>query len=151
MERDLVIGTMDTGYATRAVVTVHIEWTPPGGERYGQIRPDGSLSLTASAKRPRAKDIDSGGQMQGELREQREAIDYAPGWSPGKLVELLDVWDTYHLNDMQAGCEHQRALGWTYNEHPAEPCPECGYKMGTEWRTMPVPAEVIEYLRTVDA
>jgi hypothetical protein len=144
MKRDFTIGTIDTGRATRAVVTIHVEWTPPGEERLGQVRPEGSLSITADAKRPRASDIDEGGQMQNTLRTTE--IEYAPSWSAEKLATLLDVWDTYHLNDMQAGCEHQRELGWTYDEHPAEACPECGYRMGTEWKTMPVPNDVIQYL-----
>jgi hypothetical protein len=25
---------------------------------------------------------------------------------------ILEYWKLYHLNDMKAGCEHQRALGW---------------------------------------
>jgi hypothetical protein len=25
---------------------------------------------------------------------------------------LAEVWDRWHLNDMRAGCEHQRAAGW---------------------------------------
>lgn len=25
---------------------------------------------------------------------------------------ICEVWDHWHLNDMRAGCEHQRAMGW---------------------------------------
>ena len=43
------------------------------------------------------------------------------------------------------------ALGWLYpDEHPAglltKPCPVCGYKYGTEWKTEPVPQDVIDWL-----
>jgi len=29
-----------------------------------------------------------------------------------KIQRIVDIWENYHLNDMQAGCEHQRQLGW---------------------------------------
>jgi len=65
----------------------------------------------------------SGGQVQGSAPQK-----------------LKDLWTRWHLNDMRAGCEHQRALGWTsYAEHPAEPCPECGYKFGSAWLFEPLP------------
>jgi hypothetical protein len=37
-----------------------------------------------------------------------EEIDFAPGWDKEKWFDLLDIWKTYHLNDMQPACEHQR-------------------------------------------
>jgi len=33
----------------------------------------------------------------------------APGWTVGSVKRLLAIWDRWHLNDMRAGCEHQRA------------------------------------------
>ena len=35
-------------------------------------------------------------------------IKFASAWDAGKWFDLLDIWKTWHLNDMQAGCEHQR-------------------------------------------
>ena len=35
-------------------------------------------------------------------------IEFAPAWDAEKWFDLLDIWSRYHLNDMQAGCEHQR-------------------------------------------
>jgi hypothetical protein len=34
---------------------------------------------------------------------------YAPGWDAAKVEEFRKVWDRWHLNDLRAGCEHQRA------------------------------------------
>lgn len=34
------------------------------------------------------------------------------GWTPEMVAKLRDVWEAWHLNDMRAGCEHQRAEGW---------------------------------------
>ena len=36
-----------------------------------------------------------------------------------KIKSLFDIWGKWHLNDMQAGCEHQRAQKW--NERPIDP------------------------------
>lgn len=38
------------------------------------------------------------------------------GWSPIIFKEFLSIWKEYHLNDMKAGCQHQRAMGWGTNE-----------------------------------
>lgn len=32
--------------------------------------------------------------------------------SRGQIDRLCDIWDRWHLNGMQAGCEHQRAAHW---------------------------------------
>ena len=40
---------------------------------------------------------------------------YAEGWDAARVAELATIWDKWHLNDMRAGCEHQRA-NWT-NRH----------------------------------
>ena len=74
-------------------------------------------------------------------------IDFTRGWNSTKWYKFLEYWKLYHLNDLQAGCEHQRELGWnSYDEHPAEPCPVCGYKYGTAWLKVDVPENVIDFL-----
>jgi hypothetical protein len=73
--------------------------------------------------------------------------EWAEGWNEDLWFDFLDAWKVWHLNDMQAGCEHQRALGWTsYDAHPSEPCPVCGYKYGSAWRTTEVPSAVLDFL-----
>lgn len=44
--------------------------------------------------------------------------DYAPGWDHSLLTRFQEVWSRWHLNDMRAGCEHQRAKKW--NEIPID-------------------------------
>lgn len=39
------------------------------------------------------------------------------GWNRSMFKKFLDVWDKWHLNDVQSACEHQRELGWTYENH----------------------------------
>ena len=47
-----------------------------------------------------------------------------------------------------AGKPEEKLAGWVYEwEHPegilSKPCPECGYKYGSEWKYMPIPLEVL--------
>jgi len=41
-----------------------------------------------------------------------EQIDFAPGWDEDLWYAFIEVWETYHLNGLHAGCVHQRAFGW---------------------------------------
>lgn len=76
----------------------------------------------------------------------------APGWDRKTWLDFLDVWKAWHLNDMRSGCEHQRAMGWTYEAHhnPAtfkgDDCPTCGHSIGSAWLKEEVPAEVLAFL-----
>lgn len=38
---------------------------------------------------------------------------------PANYGKLKEIWENYHLNDMRAGCEHQRAEKW--DERPIDP------------------------------
>lgn len=48
------------------------------------------------------------GQVYGSITEIDE---YAPGWGKEKAERFVEVWKRWHLNDMNAGCEHQREWG----------------------------------------
>ena len=72
---------------------------------------------------------ESCGQIRDELR----------AWFP-ELAELM-VW---HLNDMNAECEHQRARGETWQTHPEAVCSDCGYKLGSKWLRRELPTEIVK-------
>ena len=36
----------------------------------------------------------------------------ADGWDVDMIKKLCKIWERWHLNDMNAACEHQRAAGW---------------------------------------
>ena len=72
-------------------------------------------------------------------------------------MELLsgDQYDYYEprkpLYAGDRGATETKMLGWLYpKDHPegllAKPCPVCGYKYGTAWKTEEVPQEVIDWL-----
>jgi hypothetical protein len=68
-----------------------------------EIEYDGSnLSITGSHD-------GGGGQIQHTMREiPEEKRVYSPGWTSDLVTQFLDTWDRWHLNDMRAGCKHQR-------------------------------------------
>ena len=86
-----------------------------------------------------------------------DQINFAKGWDADKWFDLLDIWKLWHLNDMHAECEHQRALGWTYDTHhgteldefEGHPCPVCGYHIGSSWLKVELPASVIATLESM--
>ena len=140
--------------------------------------PDGAVYATAEVKDgrlsimgvigPKANGDATGGcgQIDSELRGHLadNTITDTPAWLP----HLLDVWERWHLNDMRAGCEHQRAAwhpeevlevenreskvaGQVYpHEHPrgllCKPCEVCGYKYGSAWLREELPADVLSFL-----
>lgn len=71
---------------------------------------------------------------------------------------LAAICDRWHLNDMHAGCEHQRELGWkpaafgtpeyvNRTDCVGKPCPTCGYRYGTAWLYEEIPSYVWDDLR----
>lgn len=79
----------------------------------------------------------------------RDALDnmvsYAPGWDVRKVQRLAQIWDEWHLNDMQAGCIHQD------DDHRV--CTEVDppYTWGSAWLVREVPAEIIAELEAMFA
>lgn len=70
-------------------------------------------------------------------------------WHTNRIPEysqIAGIWKRWHLNNMRAGCEHQRAERWD-KRLLSEPCPTCGYKFGSEWLHEEVPDHVLIFLR----
>lgn len=76
-------------------------------------------------------------------------INFADGWNIDKWWKFLEIWHNWHLNDLHAECEHQEKLGWTYNTHKGQNCPECGYRIGSAWTFREVPSDVIDFLKSL--
>lgn len=98
------------------------------------------LTISGSVWNTRHTDIIAGGQ------NWEEILSYFP--DSIKVGSIVRVWQRWHLNGMRSGCEHQRALGWTWTTHPSEPCPDCGYRLGTAWLREELPQEVIDTVRS---
>lgn len=142
-EREHLIGSaVDYGYKRAGRLTIDVRLT---GDR---------LAISAGWWNPRGTDFNQCGQMADTLRAlmMADRIRYAAGWDAARLDHLLEVWDRWHLNDMRAGCQHQRQMGWTsYDDHPSEECPVCGYRYGTAWLVEELPAKVRRWAEQMTA
>lgn len=70
------------------------------------------FSMSASVWNRRKTDTIMGGQCCEEVYKMAGSPD-------GKIRRMLEVWRRWHLNDMKAGCEHQRTEKW--DERPIDP------------------------------
>jgi hypothetical protein len=86
-----------TGTGEAAPVIVFVEW-------------DGQRLSISGVEGPRRNGDALGGCGQIEMGREWHH-DRAPFYD-----QLSEVWDRWHLNDMRAGCEHQRAEGWGAGE-----------------------------------
>jgi len=83
---------------------------------------------------------DCGGQCQTELSDLLHS---------GRLKRvhlmvqaILNLWNDWHLNDLNAGCRHQQEAGWTGFDKVNEKCGDCGYAYGSAWLVRPLPGVV---------
>lgn len=73
----------------------------------------------------------------------------AKGLKLSDLADLVDIWETYHLNDMKALCSHQ-TVKWEYSRgyksmdlEGIGACPVSGYRPGSAWLYKSVPDSVL--------
>ena len=75
-----------------------------------------------------------------------------------ECIKLLNIWREWHLNNMQAGCEHQRELlkcikDRSYDHLMKIPefkkCSKCDYAYGSAWLKKEVPTNVLEWLKNL--
>ncbi len=123
MEKVMRIGTIETREnGRRASVFVKVEYDEgklsisgvvgplPTGNALGGC---GQISMDFAHRDPK----DNDGRCDHPIPP--DAFRFAPGWTADKWLDLLDAWENWHCNDTQAGCEHQRALGW--DKEPIDP------------------------------
>lgn len=133
---------------------------------------NGRLSLTGSHGRG------SGGQIDMRFKHRSPADDdprttnpigvhefrFYPGWDANKWLDLLDVWNRWHLNDMKAGSpaqeqflranpvntvapeSHYDKATQALEAAGLNPDPETGYRYGSKRLREEVPGDVLEFL-----
>jgi hypothetical protein len=92
----LGISQNDRGYGTY----VKVEYT------------GGRLSITG-VEGPKSNGDCAGGC--GQIEMSLDGVKFREGWPADRVARLLALWREWHLNDMQAGCAHQRAT-WDVSE-----------------------------------
>lgn len=90
------------------------------------------------------------GQIQDHLLKEDKI--FVKGFDYKIVRTIQQIWNRYHLNDLKAECEHQKELGWDYENYHntvnfiGESCPICDYKIGSAWNREKVPQWAIDYL-----
>ena len=92
----------------------------------------------------------------GQIEMSWEPLDkYATGWDAAKEAKFLDLWRAWHLNDMRAGCVHQRAewdisekltlqdYKWSTKYHQARTAAANGEDVPENWKE--ISRQVLEY------
>ncbi len=90
-----------------------------------EVKWDGKRLSISGVEGPKANGNARGGC--GQIREALEGIEPAPGFTGETLQQLRAVWDAWHLNDVRAGCSHQRAM-W----NPSREVEVVSYKLTSE-------------------
>ena len=107
---------------------------------------------------------DAAGQIYKDIR-RAECFNFRSGWTQEKLDKLLDVWEAYHLNDLQAGTPEQmeilrswfETVKYPENTYDGQLCQldkhgmrtHNGHVYGTKWLYLPIPADVLEFLHSL--
>jgi hypothetical protein len=73
----------------------------------------------------------SAGQILDDVRRLLDTPGATLNYPREKIARLLEIWDRWHLNDMRAGCQHQRARWDT-----SEPIVFVTYKQRSEVLTL---------------
>lgn len=79
-----------------------------------------------------------------------ELVSLAPVFTAEDIAELIRI-GAYHLNDMQAACDHQTVQGSGRDAlDNTPPCPVTGYKYGHAWLVKPLPDDITpEHVRAI--
>lgn len=96
-----------TAHGERVSTEIALTYPKPGG--YFAERGDGLTLSIVYEVHGRNGSYLSGGAT---TAWYSSIVDFVPPWDPQSVGHLSLIADRWHLNGMQAGCEHQRALGW---------------------------------------
>ena len=114
-----------------------------------------TFSASANIWQGNNRDIDAGGQM----------VDEAASYFPENEIaqRLKEIWEKYHLNDLNAGTEKQSNCldeykkvnpEWRYEYTAActileevDLLEDSGYKYGSKWLVRPIPETIVEEIK----
>lgn len=76
------------------------------GDVFCKIKYDGERLSITGVEGPK-ENGDARGSC-GQILDHLAVNTFAPGWDAGLVERFRRTWADWHLNDMRAGCEHQR-------------------------------------------
>lgn len=124
--REFLVGR--TAEGERVYVNMHLENLEQG------VR----FSAMGSIVGKGCRNAHAGGQC---LDILTEVVKPSKGLTRADVLMIHEIWKQYHLNDMNAGCEHMtKAKGWAVGMT----CPVCGYRWGSSWKYRPIPDYIMK-------
>ncbi len=170
-KKEFVHGEPVLGFINHHAVTIDIDLKekpqPQKGVDLKMHRTPLELGISGSLWNLSRRDISQGGQMQDTLRKEFTDgnLKLKSNIKPEDFKKLLDVWDRWHLNDLNAGTTKQRELVEQHKNDPKyaeldvfldrpkailkdfNADPDNGYSYGSEWLYEPLPKDVVEFIK----
>jgi len=142
--------------SARIRVATRKDWENLKEDKFTNLSITGSLFYSNGSKKN--PDFITFGQINTALREIQKDVQWI---FPTRLNKVLEIWDEYHLNDLQAGTKRQTELlkileaeKLKYDEklkilkkNGLEV--DQGYKYGSEWLAKRIPEKILEELEEI--
>jgi hypothetical protein len=100
-----------------------------------------TLSICGEVVEYRKQNASNFGQIRDRLSEITQP---SKGFTLKDIARINEIWEKWHLNDLQSHCSHQdKAIKWDQ----VNPCPLNGYKAGSAWLLNELPLEIINEMQ----
>jgi hypothetical protein len=101
-----------------------------------------TLSICGEVVEYRKQNASNFGQICERLSEITQP---SKGFALKDVAKIKEIWEKWHLNDLQSHCAHQdKAIKWDQ----VDPCPLNGYKAGSAWLLSELPQEIINEIQS---
>ena len=101
-----------------------------------------TLSICGEVVEYRKQNASNFGQISDRLSEITQP---SKGFTLKDIATIKEIWEKWHLNDLQSHCAHQdKAIKWDQ----VDPCPLNGYKAGSAWLLSELPQEIINEIQS---
>lgn len=101
-----------------------------------------TLSIRGEVVEYRKQNASNLGQIRDRLSEITQP---AKGFTLKDIAKINQIWEKWHLNNLQSHCAHQdMAIKWD----KVDPCPLNGYKAGSAWLLNELPQEIINEIQS---
>jgi hypothetical protein len=102
-----------------------------------------TLSICGEVIEYRKQNANNFGQICERLSEITQP---AKGFTLKDIAKIKEIWERWHLNDLQSHCAHQdKAIKWDQ----VDPCFLTGYKAGSAWLLNELPQEIINEIKSL--
>lgn len=87
----------------------------------------------------------------GYIKAPCQCIDEIAKFFPNnkRVQRVCEIWEKYHMNNLHAGCVHQREFEKEpYEKHKGCHCDICNYTYGHGWQFEEIPQDIIDEIKS---